>query len=139
MAETSLGSVSGTFFCCNMDRMHGPTDDRCSGSGKPPSASPATTSALDNVCESSVQGLGSATVVDNALPLPKKLGSMLKRLPRGSREVAARKLTSVIEDVVAANDHASWCRLLHFSSRCFKVRETMVFGISCKQSDTFGG
>ena len=46
---------------------------------------------------------------------------ILKRLPRGSRECAAWKLTSILDSVLAdINDISAWSRLLHFSSKCFQ-------------------
>ena len=46
---------------------------------------------------------------------PKK---MLKQIPRLSRVSTARKLASVIEQVVSRNDVPSWVRLLSFSKKC---------------------
>ena len=54
---------------------------------------------------------------------PPKLSSVriLKRLPRGSRECAAWKLTSILNSVIAdIDDISAWSRLLHFSSKCFQ-------------------
>ena len=45
-------------------------------------------------------------------------GNLLKRILRGSWEVAARKLASVIEAAVAKNNQASWNCLLHFATCC---------------------
>ena len=39
-------------------------------------------------------------------------------MPRGARDLAARKLASIVENVVTGNDPLTWKRLLHFSS-CF--------------------
>ena len=43
---------------------------------------------------------------------------ILKRVPRLSRVTVARKLASVVEQVVSWNDLPSWARLLSFSKKC---------------------
>ena len=53
-------------------------------------------------------------------PGPTLSSRILKRVPRGARDLAARKLASIAENVVTANDPLTWKRLLHFSSRCLK-------------------
>ena len=46
---------------------------------------------------------------------------ILKRVPRGARDLAARKLASIVENVVTGNDPLTWKRLLYFSSCCLKI------------------
>ena len=46
---------------------------------------------------------------------------IMKRVPRGARDLAARKLASIVENVVTGNDPLMWKRLLYFSSRCLKI------------------
>ena len=46
---------------------------------------------------------------------------ILKRVPRGARDLAARKLASIVENVVTGNDPLMWKRLFYFSSRCLKI------------------
>ena len=45
--------------------------------------------------------------------------SILKRVPKGSRNQACSALTQTIRAVLNDNDDSAWCRLLEFSSRCF--------------------
>ena len=54
---------------------------------------------------------------DSVLP-PRLSGKAIKRLPKASRECAARKFAEILGAVVDKNDHTSWTHLLHFSSRC---------------------
>ena len=46
----------------------------------------------------------------------------IRRIPRSSRDLAAKKLAVIIEAVVANPDSGpAWDRLFHFSSRCLRV------------------
>ena len=46
----------------------------------------------------------------------------IRRIPRSSRDLAAKKLSIIIEAVVANPDSGpAWDRLFHFSSRCLRV------------------
>ena len=47
----------------------------------------------------------------------------IKRLPKPSRECAARKFAAILGAVVDKNDHTSWLRLLRFSARCLRHPE----------------
>ena len=49
------------------------------------------------------------------LSQPRKI---LKRIPRLSRTTAARKLASIIQQVISRNDVFSWSRLLQFPRKC---------------------
>ena len=53
-------------------------------------------------------------------PGPTISSRILKRVPRGARDLAARKLASIVENVVTGNDPLTWKHLLHFSSRYLK-------------------
>ena len=55
----------------------------------------------------------SDTAMADISPLPRLTRDILKRLPLGSRDLAARRIAAIVENVVAVNDYASWCRLLH--------------------------
>ena len=48
-------------------------------------------------------------------------GKLLKRIPRTSREHAAKKLISILDGISAINDIDTWMRLLKFPRRCFQV------------------
>ena len=43
---------------------------------------------------------------------------ILKRVPRASRNLAAKKLSSILDDVVSTNNDPSWDRLFRFAPRC---------------------
>ena len=45
------------------------------------------------------------------------LSKILKRIPRGSRDLAAHKLSSVIDKVVRINDEGTWNDLFQFNSK----------------------
>ena len=45
---------------------------------------------------------------------------ILKRVPRGSIDLAARKLASIVNSVVTGNDILTWQRLLLFTPPCLK-------------------
>ena len=113
IAVTSAGLVS----------QHGPVSSRCPWSQQPP-AMGATTS---NSPASDQQPLspGGASVEDlepcQSLP-PRSTVKFLKCLPRASRKPAGKKLATFLDGVVSRNDHASWERLLLFSTRCFRHR-----------------
>ena len=46
---------------------------------------------------------------------------ILKRIPRASRGLAAKKLASLLDSVVANNNSSSWLRLLHFAQCSFQI------------------
>lgn len=45
----------------------------------------------------------------------------IKKIPRGSREKAARKFAEALEDVISTNSAMSWSRLVHLPGRCLSV------------------
>ena len=45
----------------------------------------------------------------------------LKRIPRASRALAARKLASIFDGITAKNEEESWVRLFSFPFRCFRT------------------
>ena len=106
-------------------RLHGPVSARCPGSRQPPAA------PVDQSANSSPSYLASsghevnfdveaaAPHAPHSLPLPPRPPvRILKCLPKASRELAGKKLAAILDAVVSRNDHASWDRLLRFSSRC---------------------
>ena len=46
---------------------------------------------------------------------------ILRRIPRLSRDVCARKLASIISEVVSTNSESSWSRLMLFPRRCLRA------------------
>lgn len=110
MPLTSLGLI----------RVHGPLDSRCAGSRELPAGNVNTTDRepVSLQCPSAPD----APLADQVAISPPKLAvRTIKRIPRASRELVARKLTSILERVVEANDLASWDRLLRFGTRCLRV------------------
>ena len=53
-------------------------------------------------------------------PLPSSV-KIIRRIPRASRDVAAKKLASLVEAVLSRNDHEAWDRLLRFAPRCLSA------------------
>ena len=97
-------------------RVRGPVSDRCPGSGTSPVITSAT--SLTDSFHSQSKTANSCNSFE-----PPKLSSVriLKRLPRGSHECAAWKLTSILNSVIAdIDDISAWSRLLHYSSKCFQ-------------------
>ena len=97
--------------------VHGPVGHRCVGSGKPPSSA-----GLDNAaaCHSSLQGPTPATLASGTVGFIRLQVPILKRLPRASRDLAARKLATILDRVTAVNDITTWMRLLNLPNRCFR-------------------
>ena len=46
-----------------------------------------------------------------------KYGTVLKRIPKGSRPKTAKALTQILEDIINKNDHPSWRKLFQFGSQ----------------------
>ena len=94
-------------------RTHGPMDNRCPGSRAPPSYRKATTGGFIACPSQPVlpidTELGSEQPVSsdhrhNPVSLSMPSLKTIKRIPRASRNTAAKKLASIIEAVVAFND-----------------------------------
>ena len=109
-------------------RIHGPLDNRCAGSGVPPSSHTAPapfTSCLATLPVSSGPDFTSAEFTASPLDClvfctggaPK----ILKRIPRASRLLAASKLACILDGVTAKNDLVSWDHLFRFPSRCLRT------------------
>ena len=49
---------------------------------------------------------------------------IIKRIPRASRGLAAKKLASLLDAVVTHNNSTSWSRLLYFAQCCLQVPAT---------------
>ena len=112
-------------------RQHGPVSARCPGSRQPPAApidvssQPATDSppsySASSGHEANFDDEAATPHTPYSLPLPPKaLGRILKCLPMASRDLAGKKFAAILDAVVSRNDHASWDRLLRFSSRCLR-------------------
>jgi len=102
-------------------RQHGPVSARCQGSRQPPALSVQSDhlSSAASPILAEVSAPDSAALSSLSLP-PRPTVKILKYLPKASRESAGKKLASILGGVVSKNDHASWTRLLRFSSRCLR-------------------
>ena len=96
-------------------RLHGPVRSRCPGSRKPP-----LSQVSSNIfSQPPIRGPYAGNSPQDSLDLPPAPSrKLLKRIPRGSREACAYKLTTILEATVRQNDVASWDRLLHFAACC---------------------
>ena len=102
--------------CSNgLIQLHGPVNSRCAGSHHSPIFH---STPHDGSTSNSSQ---SQTGPPTSFPPPNQLVKVLKRIPKASRASCARKLTSILEAVVASNDQASWHRLLSFPKRCLRT------------------
>ena len=99
-------------------RVHGPVGHRCAGSGKPPSSVGLDIAAA---CHSPLQGPAPATLEPGTVGFIRPQVPILKRLPQASRNLAARKLATILERVTAVNDITTWMCLLNLPNRCFRV------------------
>ena len=104
-------------------RAHGPVDSRCPGSKAPPASSIVASQPLTNAPRARpvLSDCGEAEEPQRLDLLPRHSVKLLKRIPRGSREGAAKKLASLVETAVAKNDQPSWSRLLLFPARCLRA------------------
>ena len=108
-------------------RVHGPVSHRCPGSGNLPLSnlhSQSSAVPIDIPCPTSNQSNStsstSSTDSDAGIWL-QPCGRILKRVPRGSRELAANKLADILTDVTLCNDVKAWKRLLEFPRKCLRV------------------
>ena len=101
--------------------LHGPFNSDCPGSQQPPLSDACRSSHAHAVIWAPSPGFLCHSIMP---PSPSPLRNncrIFKRIPKNSRDRAGRKLASIIDTVVAHNDHASWHRLLLFGSRCLRV------------------
>ena len=99
-------------------RSHGPSNNRCAGSGKPPAgllplparstAPPASSDVVSATAPGTLAPFRSATKI-------------LKRIPRASRPSAASKLAAILDGISASSDVDTWVRLFKFPSRCLRA------------------
>ena len=101
-------------------RTHGPVANRCPGSRTPPDASGDSPTPTEDVQVSRLTTQREEACSQR--PLSKPRVKPIRRIPRASREPAAKKLASVIEAVVANPASVPACdRFLHFSARCLRA------------------
>ena len=104
-------------------RTHGPVHNRCQGSGKPPSVIPPCVprdNAIAVTC-TPYTSTNQPPPSDTVTLSPVASSRILKRVPRGSRDHAAKKMASIVQNVVIGNDPLTWQRLLLFAPRCLRV------------------
>ena len=105
-------------------RLHGPTNNRCSGSGNPlagrisfPTSSSAIPgpSAIPNPTD----------VTSEAMPLDSisfmSTPKILKRISCASQYLAATRLATILDGISTRNDMDAWVRLFKFPSRCLRA------------------
>ncbi len=108
-------------------RCHGPRNARCPGSGCPPvdyssesvsddESSQTSNPDLDEDEELVISAAETASSFSSVPSTFFKRVRVLKRLPKGSRLKAAKKLASILDSVVLSNDETSWFRLKVSSS-----------------------
>ena len=52
---------------------------------------------------------------------PPHLVKTVKGIPRASRDIAARKMAAILQDIMSLNDVPSWNRLYRFATRCLRT------------------
>ena len=111
-------------------RQHGPCESRCPGSRLPPLSCSVglglqkhvTSLPMRQLAESSSLPMRQLPVsINEPFEISRFKGKILKRIPRASRELAAKKFTSCLDSVVRHNDFSSWKNLLEFSARGFRA------------------
>ena len=100
-------------------RIHGPVNCRCPGSNHPPSSSSAPeVSASDSTLDPTPPS--SSNPVDLSFKGPSGT-KVIRRIPRGSRDLAARKFAYALDQVTSLNNVEAWLRLLQLPRKCFSV------------------
>ena len=96
-------------------RVHGPVGNRCRGSRNLP--------FIPNLGQGA--GIGASPPSSpprrEVLTPPRSTVKILKRIPRASRDHAARKLATILDQVVLNNNTASWDRLFSFAPCYLRV------------------
>ena len=134
MLPSTLRSVAPSCAVCHRSiyinasglvRVHGPVKSRCPGSHQAPLVGASSPSRAPLAKPSVSAAVNPSSPDLSGLPLlslhPRNKCKIIKRIPKNSRERVAGKLTTILEAVVANNDHASWDRFLRFGSRCLRV------------------
>ena len=52
---------------------------------------------------------------------PPHLVKTVKRIPCASQDIAARKMATILQDIISLNDAPSWNGLYHFTTRCLQT------------------
>ena len=102
-------------------RTHGPVSSRCPGSGIPPCHASAKPPALRDRPSLPSSAAERSPIKSASINPGRSRVRTLKRVPRASRDLVARKLAEILDNVTSLNDIASWERLFLFSRRCLHV------------------
>ena len=99
--------------------VHGPVGNRCRGSCNLP--------LIPNLGQGELSpGIGasppSSPPTREVLNAPRSTVKILKRIPRASRDHTARKLATILDQVVLSNNTASWDHLFSFAPHCLRVQ-----------------
>ena len=97
-------------------RIHGPVHSRCPGSERPPACSqPPSTPPSNTSINTSITTSGK----DSNILYPGRVNiKIVPRIPRSARDLAARKLADILDDICVNNSPAAWERLFLFARRC---------------------
>ena len=103
-----------------MVRVHGSVACQCPGSGQQPRNAPYTITSLFMTLQSSVHQHQKMPPSSSSIPVLHQV-RVLKRIPQAYRVHAAKKLTTVLEDVYKKNSVTTWTRLWYLPRLCFRV------------------
>ena len=103
--------------------------------------SSSTAQHSPDVHDSSTAPNSPTDAISSSLPFERPRRRIIKRIPRASRELAAKIFASLLDTVVANNDSTSWSRLLCFTQCCLqapikanKMRRSHPFIFDCARS-----
>ena len=94
-------------------RTHGPVTNRCLGSRCTPAQASDSPVHSTNGRSAPAQAPRPSDPIANV--------KILKRIPRAARDLAARRLGSILDDVVRENTTICWDRLFRYAVRCLRA------------------
>ena len=117
--------------CCNvnnvasLDVLHPTLTPTCRKTSEEPRGLSAANSILEQRPTNSIANCPTNLIAEVASSISESFvrskNKILKRIPRASRGLAAKKLTSLLDSVVANNNSSSWLRLLHFAQCSLQI------------------
>ena len=137
-----------TVTSAGLVRVHGPLSNRCSGSRQAaqspsPQPQPSEQDVVSPLAPSdSLQPPDSSARMPDLADTIAVLGQpcqTLRRIPKGSRDAVAAKLSTILENVTSSNSIEAWERLLLFPRRYVSLhaeprRTKMVLGFPSQQA-----
>ena len=126
-AIKALCSVCGRDMPLRSDgkvRIYRSVKNRCPGSENPPAPSANSFNTDQNPPR---QTQASPISVNSVSPIPSVInpgrceGKIAKRIPRAARHQTARKLSSILDNIVENNSLNAWERLFLFTRRCLQA------------------